>query len=340
VDQFPSAPSPTRIRRQTPNGASYFPQRDFWPVSQTSRQEPCAPNRQNYFRVRRDPGTIQRGITKRLRRKSLLRIADHPAKSCQLHFRTTPRHLRERMFSEADGCFVRGQNLGIAFIGEDQCGAGGQRSADRLGAGRVGDPPRQRAFNPNDHDEPSQARQKLAPYLPARNIGKHLKSADVPLSCLALDPVDHRTSLILPTGTRIGSCDLGQDHRIFSGFHGAIWRSKCLFGLAKFLIGERQGVVDAQWAASGNSGSEGGHSREYNRRSDQCHRVLRGNIVEHALPPSTPLLHVSEFAAYSAACRRHTLRGPVQACRLTQEMAAIPPETPNCPSPTSADLRA
>src|SRR6267142_1910904 len=55
----------------------------------------------HYFRLARDPGTILRGIAKWLRRKSLLRTAGYTAKSCQLHFRTTPRHLRERVFSES-----------------------------------------------------------------------------------------------------------------------------------------------------------------------------------------------------------------------------------------------
>ncbi len=73
-----------RSEREQHSAGSYFPQAA-----------------RNNFRLPRDPGTIQRGITKRLRRKSLLRIADHPAKSCQLHFRTTPRHLRERVFSES-----------------------------------------------------------------------------------------------------------------------------------------------------------------------------------------------------------------------------------------------
>ena len=67
----------------------------------------------------------------------------------------------------------------------------------------------------------------------------HVKSADIALSGLAFDPVDHCVSLILPAGKRIGSRDLGQDHGILCGFQGAICSGKCLFRLAKFRIGER-----------------------------------------------------------------------------------------------------
>ena len=62
-------------------------------------------------------------------------------------------------------------NLGVALIGGGPCVAEDWQSADHLAAGRAGDPPRPRAFNPNGRDGPFQARQGLVPSLPARNIG-------------------------------------------------------------------------------------------------------------------------------------------------------------------------
>jgi hypothetical protein len=62
-------------------------------------------------------------------------------------------------------------NLGIALIGEGPCVAEDWQSGGRVSLHRVGDPPRQRAFNPSDRDVLSPARQGLVPSLPAQNTG-------------------------------------------------------------------------------------------------------------------------------------------------------------------------
>ena len=68
----------------------------------------------------------------------------------------------------------------------------------------------------------------------------HVESADITLARLAFDAREHCASLILPTSECIGCRYLGENHRTLRGFHGAICGVQCLFGLAKFRIGEGQ----------------------------------------------------------------------------------------------------
>jgi len=70
-----------------------------------------------------------------------------------------------------------------------------------------------------------------------------VKSADVTLLRLTLDPWDHFTRFVLSPSKGVGSRDLRQDGRTLSGFYGAICRSKRLFVLAEFRVGERQDVI-------------------------------------------------------------------------------------------------
>src|SRR5579859_3363316 len=73
------------------------------------------------------------------------------------------------MFSESRRFLRKWPNAWITLIWEDPCGVASRRSAHLLAAGRVGDPPRQRAFNPNARDKLSQARRMPGPSLPAQN---------------------------------------------------------------------------------------------------------------------------------------------------------------------------
>jgi len=57
--------------------------------------------------------------------------------------------------------------LRTKFTAVYRSGAAGRRSGGHLVAGRAGDPPRQRSFNPNAPNSLSRAKRRPAPYRPA-----------------------------------------------------------------------------------------------------------------------------------------------------------------------------
>jgi hypothetical protein len=75
-------------------------------------------------------------------------------------------HNSRIVWSFSDSSGVMPAVLNDSFRGAGRRGAADLGTAGRFAAGRVGDPPRQRAFNPNERDRPSQAIRKPVPYHP------------------------------------------------------------------------------------------------------------------------------------------------------------------------------